>query len=169
MIYKPLLPLAVSILLCASVQARTSDGLIIGGFAGLTAGLITSAIAHHANHHHCHRRTVYVEESPRIIERPVIVEQVIEHRPVVIEQRVRQGRVTTYHQPQPVHTCQPAPQPIQAIQAQPKAIPNLAERELALREQQVKLDLLKEENKKHELKIRELELEVQRVTARKAF
>jgi hypothetical protein len=164
MINKSLL-IAVCTLLCAPLNARTSDGLIIGGFAGLTAGLITSAIAHHANHTHCNRHSLYVEEPQHIVERPVIVEQVIEHRPVVIEQRVRHRRINTFQQVQPVVV----PQKAFSVETQTTAIPHLAERELALREQQIKLDLLKEENKKQELKIKELELELQRLKDRKTL
>jgi hypothetical protein len=144
-----LIPVSLAVLLStAPARANTTDGLIIGGFAGLTAGLITSAIAHHASHHH-HNRTVYVEQPHCIRHQPVVVEQVIEHRPVVVEERIRPRRMT----------CQsmPVPQPVQVTVA-----PSLAERELALKEQQMKLDLLKEENRKSELKIREIELELQR-------
>lgn len=172
--YKPLLPLALGTLLCsAPMQAGTTDGLLIGGMAGLTAGFITSAIARHASHrhhHHHHARTVYVEQ-PRIVERPVIIEQVIEHRPVVVEQRVRRGPVTVQPIAEPV--SQPTPQALQTapvqiaptqVAPQAASAPSIQERELALKEQQVKLDLLKEENRQRELKIKELELEVIRTT-----
>jgi hypothetical protein len=165
---KSLAPLALGALLCGSpIQADTTDGLIIGGMAGLTAGFVTSAIARCSNQHRCHRpcervyveqpprvieKPIYIEKPPRIIERPVVIEKVIEHRPVVVEERIRHNHVTT-HQPQPVIA------PTQSI----------TERELAVKEQQLKLDLLKEENRKRELKIKELELELEamRKTAQK--
>lgn len=174
MIYKPFLPFALAALLSAApVQANTTDGLIIGGMAGLTAGFITSAIARHANHrqphyHHHHHDRVYVEQPTRIVERPVVVEQVIEHRPVVVQERVRTSNVT-YQQPMTTHTShtyhqapqQQHPQAPQQAHPAPQQAPSLMERELALKEHQVKLDILKEENRKSELRIKEIELELQ--------
>ncbi len=164
MTYKPLLPLAFGLLLCATpIQASTTDGFLIGGFAGLTAGLITSAVAHHAkhhrrrHHHHCHtmREPVVIEREPVLIQQPIIRERIVE-QPIVMRRHVR--HVVQYPQPQQI-TVPASPQS--------KNKP-FQERELALKEQQLKLDLLKEENRKRELHIREMELEYKVLHAKKS-
>ena len=152
MTFKTLMTLSLGLLLIPSTsRANTAEGLMIGGFAGLTAGLITSAAAHH-HAHHCHRHyyqePVFCEPERVYVERPVIVE-----RPVHIRRQVR-----------PI----PCPQPIEIIEVRESApikvkqAPNkaydLKERELALKEDEVRLELLKAENKKRELKLKEKEL-----------
>jgi hypothetical protein len=146
-----------SLLSFTPVQANTTDGLIIGGFAGLTAGLIGSAVARN-----CQRECVIVEEPvyvappvvyerPVVVERPVIVEErvVVQHRPKPRPYRVVKKTVVESTQTQPYHTTDVS----------------LKERELALRERQTELELIKakkellaQENKKRELDLKAKQL-----------
>jgi len=152
---KTLIALSLGLLLVPTIsRANTTDGLLIGGFAGLTAGLITSAAAHHS-HHRCHRhyyeQPVCIEQERVYVDRPVIVERVVE-RPLPIRRRVRPMPC-----PQPVEIIEVVePAPMRVEQAPKKN--HLKDRELALKEEQLRLEILKAENKKRELDLKEREL-----------
>ena len=89
--------LKLSLFLCAlaaaiPAQARFSEGLILGGFAGLTAGLIGSAIAKNCSG----PDVVVVEEPVMVYEEPCVV---YETPQVVYERQVcrRPAYVKTHH------------------------------------------------------------------------
>ncbi len=121
-------PVALAALISFPAAASVTDNLLIGGFAGLTAGFISSAISRQGHHSHCryrcrrkrclcHRRPVVVEKQV-YYKKPMMIEQ-----PVVIEKR-----------------------------------DHLKAQEFALKEQQMQLDLLREENKAKELALKEKKL-----------
>ncbi len=194
--------IALSVMLVASsVQARFSDGLLLGGFAGLTAGIITSAIAQK-----CSRPRVVVVEQPVVVERPVYFErQVVVQRPMMVrkpvvehvivddaamrhqraelearEESVRQEEMRQQRKAAErrrkeddriIAAHKKAEQKKKAAHKKTVEMHNASqasvkERELALKERQVELDLTKakkellaEENRKKELTLREKALE----------
>ncbi len=118
-------------------MADFAENLIVGGLAGLTAGVVSGAISRHRDcrprcrRRGCrcrYRRPVIVEERvyynrPAIVEQPVVIEE----RPVIIEER-------------------------------PRIVNDFKDRELALKEQQMQLDFLREENIRKKLVLKEKEL-----------
>ena len=86
MIKKFITPLCVSILAIAPLKAGFSEGMILGGFAGLTTGLVATAIAQN-----CKKPDVVVYEEPVVVEKPVVVYQeptyVVHQQPRVIHTR----------------------------------------------------------------------------------
>jgi hypothetical protein len=145
---KYLAPLALATLVSFPAAAGTiTDSLIIGGFAGLTAGFISNAFANHSYHRHCRRSNchrcqptivterVYYKQPTTFVERPIIIEErpvIVERAPVVIEKA------------SPIVTS--------------PVVHDFRERELALKEQELKLELIKAENRKKELELKEKEL-----------
>ncbi len=210
------LPLALMLLASPILQARFSDGLIVGGLMGATAGIIGSAVARSCSK----PPVVVVEERPVVVERPVIVEKkvfverprrvverVIVEKPVVRREVIvdnsairahqenlvareaaiqrKEARLVERQEKQRFH----AEKEKARITAQKKALReqqqtiniekaieepialevSLRERELALKEGQVELELIKakkellaEENKKKELALKEKELDKKR-------
>ena len=125
---KKYLALALATLISFPAVASVTDSLLIGGFAGLTAGFLSSALSR--PHRHCQRRCR--RRHCRSC-RPVVVEERVYYkRPVVVERPV--------------------------IVEQPIFVADFKERELALKEQQMQLELLKAENRRKELAIKEKEL-----------
>lgn len=181
MVHKLVTPLSL-LLLTASIPLKADfcDGLL-GGFAGFTAGLITSA----ALSNNCTHSRVVVYEKPVLVERPYVVVEnpCVTQRRAELAWREENVRRAEYHQ-----------QKKQAAMRQEEAAMRQAERraqearkskvvektivttiasddaeqkrrELALKERQIELELikekkelLKEENRKKELALREREL-----------
>lgn len=152
----------LSLFLCAlaaaiPAHARFSEGLILGGFAGLTAGLIGSAIAKNCSG----PDVVVVEEPVMVYEEPCVVyetpqvvyERQVCRRPAYVKQSRKPKRET-------VKTV---------VETRTITRPEENEskrRELALKERQLELDLIKEkkelmreENRKKELAMKEKEIQ----------
>lgn len=135
-------------------QARFGEGFLVGGFAGLTAGLITGAIAQRC----APCREVVVYEQPVVVRRPVLVRQ----RPCFVRRYADTVWYEDYAAPREVVVQK------RAVAAQPQKFvektsvhaeqAQLKEKELALKQQELELKiirekkaLLQEENRKAEL------------------
>lgn len=156
------------------VKAGFTDGLVVGGFVGLTSALIGSAIANNS----CRRDVVVYEqpvvyyEEPCIVYEPTVVyEPIVYKKPCPRKQRACKKKYAT--------TCEALPKKqkeeivkktiVETQVISPKT--NQAEiekqaREMVIKERQIELDLVKEkkellreENRKKELALREREIE----------
>ncbi len=166
MVKKLITPLALT-LLTSSIQIKADAGdAVLGGILGFTAGVVTSAV--------CNPSVVYVEEpvyvEPVFVEQPVMVEQVVVQDPYIEQKRAelawREANVRRTEAKQAARARRNAAKVVETrTVAQPEK--SLHEREIALREQEIKLQLLKEENKKKELALKEKELELKKAKAQK--
>lgn len=187
----PVLLCSVAVIPC--VKARFTDGFLVGGIAGLTTGLIASAVAQN-----CKKPDVVVVEEPVMVyekaptyvvyEEPVVVRQKTCFRRraelALREERIRQAeRKQQAHKEAELRAREDA-----LLMQQPKRIVSktivetrrvkahedtqIKERELALKERQLELDLIKEkkelvreENRKKELALKEKEIQRKRIKA----
>lgn len=78
--------LALAALMSFSAIASTTDSLLIGGFAGLTAGFLSSAISQHSPHRHCRRHACHSCRPKRNKTRVVHTQPVIIKQPVVLQE-----------------------------------------------------------------------------------
>ncbi len=138
--------LALALIACSMpLQARFAEGFAVGGIAGIATGLIASAAAQNC----CRPRRVVVYERPtyvveqpcyRVVETPVYVEQAPVCRrtrrkaqPQVVEKTITETKTTTDDL-------------------------ELKKRQLALEEQKIQLELIKEKKALIEAEIKQKEL-----------
>lgn len=152
------------------VRAGWGEGFLLGGFAGLTTGLVATAIARN-----CQPDVVFVEDPVVVYEEPYVI-----YEPqVVYEQRVckpcssKARRVIKRTSPHMV--AAPKKEIIKKKVVETNMMSSAEEiknKELALKEQELKLtliqeekELLREKNKEKELALKEKELELVRLKA----
>ncbi len=165
MSYKSLLPLSHALLLATTPAQPFGNGLIFG-IAGLTAGMMMTASARHHRYHrgcgHRHHRGYVVEEPVYIESIPVMRSQAVMDRPIIVKSQPAQQPPMQEHVidiPAVVTTHAPAEVELPLQDASSNLV---RERELALEEKHVHLELLKEENRKRELALEEIALAAQK-------
>ena len=172
------IPLALGLMaIGAPIKAHFSDGFL-GGFAGFTAGLITSAALTHA----CPHRRVMVYENPVLVERQYIMRETPSTRRRRAERAWHEEnlRRAEYHRQKRAAARRRAERRAREathnVAQFEKTVINvstgnatLKERKLALKERKIELELIKakkelirQENRKKELALKEKELRLSR-------